>query len=119
MKNIFKAGRVLIAAMVLVGAGAPATARAHFQELIPSADIVEDGSANPITLEITFTHPFERGPTMNMAKPVRFGVVAQGEKRDLMASLQETKVEGKAAYQARFDLDSPADYIFFLEPAPY
>ena len=119
MKNMGKAGRALIGAMVLVGAGVPATARAHFQELIPSADIVEDGSANPITLEITFTHPFERGPTMNMAKPVRFGVVAQGNKRDLMASLQEIKVDGKSAYQARFDVDAPADYIFFLEPAPY
>jgi cobalt/nickel transport protein len=97
----------------------PTAAVAHFQELIPSMDIVEGEQARTITLEIAFTHPFERGPLMSMGKPVRFGVVAAGETHDLTALLQEKQIEGKTAYHARFGVDAPADYVFFIEPAAY
>lgn len=94
-------------------------ARAHFQELIPSTDIVDEERGKTVTLDIVFTHPFERGPTMNMGKPVHFGVLADGKKQDLAASLQEQPVDGKTAYRARFEVSSPADYVFFIEPAAY
>lgn len=34
------------------------SAQAHFQELIPSKDLVTDPSDSEITLDLTFTHPW-------------------------------------------------------------
>ena len=87
--------------------------------MIPSSDIVDEQSAKTVILDIVFTHPFERGPTMSMGKPVRFGVIAGGKKQDLMSSLQEQRVGGKTAYRASYDVMAPADYVFYIEPAAY
>ena len=42
---------------------ASTAASAHFQELIPSTDIVPDEGDHTVSLSIVFTHPVERGPT--------------------------------------------------------
>ncbi len=97
--------------------GAPADA--HFLVLIPSTDIVATPADQDITLDAVFTHPFERGPTMSMGKPERFGVLADGRTQDLTPSLQEHTVDGKTAYRARYTVTAPADYVFFIQPAPY
>jgi len=92
---------------------------AHFQVLLPSADIVtEDGDKN-VELQLIFTHPMANGPVMEMGKPARFGVLAGGKKTDLLASLQEKKIDGKTTYETTCQIKRPGDHIFYLEPAPY
>ena len=70
-------------------------AAAHFLEIIPSADVLPDGG--PVTLDLTFTHPMEGGPAMEMAAPARVGVLTEGATTDLAAALTERKVDGAAA----------------------
>ncbi len=94
-------------------------AQAHFQELIPSADIVERPDQRRIDLDLIFTHPMANGPAMDMAAPVRFGVVAAGHTEDLRPSLQPVRVDGHAAFRASYEIRAPGDYVFFVEPAPY
>lgn len=97
----------------------PVAAAAHFQELIPSADIVSEQGSRDVRLDLAFTHPMERGPVMEMAPPARFGVLAGGKIRDLKSSLQPGKSGDKTVFAAEFRLDQPGDHVFFVEPAPY
>jgi cobalt/nickel transport protein len=97
----------------------PAAASAHFQEIIPSTDIVPEAGDHTVKLELTFTHPMEMGPVMDMAAPVRFGMLADGKVQDLKGQLATTKKDGKTAYTATAKLTRPGDYVFFVEPAPY
>jgi cobalt/nickel transport protein len=97
----------------------PLGAAAHFQELIPSTEIVDAETARKVTLELTFTHPMERGPAMAMGEPAAFGVLAADHRQDLKDSLEAVEVDGKAAYKAAFQVPGPGDYVFFVEPAPY
>jgi cobalt/nickel transport protein len=92
---------------------------AHFQELIPSTEILAEGDTTKIRLALTFTHPMERGPVMEMGEPVQFGVLSPEGRADLKASLQRVEVEAKSAYQADYQIRQPGDYVFFVEPAPY
>ncbi len=94
-------------------------ALAHFQVLMPSQDIVTPGGDRTIDFDIRFTHPMEWGPVMNMAKPSRFGVLANGRVTDLLPSLRPVRVDGHAAYTCRYTFKAPADYVFFINPAPY
>lgn len=57
--------RPLLAALLLAGLASPV--HAHFQEILPSDDVLPDGGA--VTLDLLFTHPFEGGPAMEMARP--------------------------------------------------
>lgn len=98
----------------------PGAAQAHFQEVLPSADIVPEDGERSVTLDLTFTHPMEGGPVMDMGQPVQFGVLAEGRKQDLKSQLKAVKRgENKTAYQASYKLGAPADYVFYLQPAPY
>lgn len=90
---------------------------AHFLEIIPSADVLPDGGA--VTLDLTFTHPFEGGPVMNMEQPTAVGVLKDGNRIDLGADLQEAPHDGAMAYRLTHDLDAPGAAIFYVEPAPY
>lgn len=99
---------------------APAAASAHFQEVIPSTDIVSESGDRSVRLDLAFTHPMEQGPVMEMAAPVRFGVLADGKIQDLKARLVPVKKgENKTAYTAEYKVRAPADYVFYVEPAPY
>lgn len=102
---------------LLVPALAAAPAAAHFQELLPSADVLPDGG--PVTLDLVFTHPMEGGPMMDMKKPKRFGVKADGKVRDLTATLTDAARDGKGAWRATYDLKQPGAAVFFVEPQPY
>jgi len=93
-------------------------ALAHFQILVPSADLAGAGTRD-IVFEILFTHPMEGGPVMEMGKPAQFGVLLHGKATDLLATLQERKLEGKTAYGTTYAAKHPGDHVFYLEPAPY
>lgn len=109
--------RTSIAALAVLLA--PGAAGAHFQQVLPSADIVGPEGARTIGLDIRFTHPMEQGPVMEMGQPVRFGVLAHGVRQDLLGSLVKKPADGKTAFEASFKFKQPGDHVFFLEPAPY
>jgi cobalt/nickel transport protein len=92
---------------------------AHFQELIPSADIVTEATGPSVRLDLVFTHPMERGPAMPMGEPVRFGVLGPAGHEDLKGGLKTTETDGKRSFQAEYRVKAPGDYVFYLEPAPY
>lgn len=117
MKNTLAVAGAIASAGATVTA--PRAAAAHFQELIPSEDILTQQTGPTVTLEAVFTHPFENGPVMDMGAPVQFGVLAGGVKRDLRPALQAFKVDGKTGYRATHTITAPSDSVFFLEPAPY
>ncbi|MGE0116368.1 MAG: DUF4198 domain-containing protein [Dongiaceae bacterium] len=106
--------RILVVGTVM-SLGWPAAA--HFQEILPSADVLPDGGA--VRLDLIFTHPMDRGPTMEMVRPQRLGVLRGGEVIDLSDSLTEQKVDGKTAWSVNETLAEPGAAIFFVEPAPY
>lgn len=92
-------------------------AHAHFQEIVPSADVLPDGGR--VTLDLVFTHPVEGGPVMDMAKPVRVGVLAGGRQAELTGALASRPVEGKGAWTLSHEIAEPGAAIFFVEPQPY
>lgn len=97
--------------------GVTLPALAHFQELLPSADVLPEGGT--VTLDLVFTHPMDRGPQMEMKRPARFGMVMDGKVTDLSSSLIETLDGGQSAWRASADLKTPGAAIFFVEPQPY
>lgn len=107
------------AALTLALAAASGPAAAHFQELIPSTDIVTPETGATVDLAIRFTHPMSGGPHMDMGPPARIGVLAGGSVTDLTAQAKPVTVDGKAAYDLSHVLTAPADYVYFIEPAPY
>jgi cobalt/nickel transport protein len=112
----------VVAAGLLAGIGMIAGAGgalAHFQVIKPSTDTVTEENGKAVTLELIFTHPMERGPTMHMGKPVRFGVREGKKVENLLPRLEPITVGGKQAWKASYDVAHPGDYVFFLEPAPY
>ena len=115
MGDIVKAIRIvaLVAAIVL-----PGTANAHFQEILPSTDNFGPGD-KAIDLDLVFTHPMDRGPTMEMVKPVRFGVVTSAGEVSLLDTLVEASRDGKMAWKASYKPPKPGAYTFFVEPKPY
>ncbi|WP_254424164.1 DUF4198 domain-containing protein [Thalassospira marina] len=96
-----------------------ATAQAHFQELIPSTNVVDQTTGKDVHFDMVFTHPTDMGPTMEMAKPVQFGMQVDGKKTDFTDHLVRHDIDGKQAYQADVTLPRPAGYAFYLEPQPY
>ena len=107
-------GVVTICLTVLAGTAA----MGHFQVMVPATDIA-DTDNRTVNLQILFTHPMEQGPVMEMGTPVQFGVLVNGEKRDLRKSLKPRKVKGKTGYAASYTVKAPGDHVFFIEPAPY
>ena len=104
---------------VFLSVAAAGEAGAHFQVLKPSTDTVTETSGGKISLDLIFTHPMERGPVMQMERPVRFGVKQAGRITDLEPQLQATTVDGKQAWQASYEIKAPGDFVFFVEPRPY
>lgn len=94
-------------------------AYAHFQVLIPSQDIVTEKGSHAVSLDIMFTHPMQWGPIMQMGTPQQFGVLVNNKKHDLRSELKPVTIDGHTTYKAEYTIPMPADYIFYIEPAPY
>ncbi len=114
--TVHQFGRIFLASLML---SAVPLAQAHFQEIIPSKDILTQESGPQLDLSLTFTHPMEAGPVMPMAEPVRFGVVGPEGDHDLKPRLKPVERQGSRAYTADYKVRRPGDYIFYIEPAPY
>ena len=106
--------RALVAGSLMVFAE---PSLAHFQEIIPSADVLPEGGE--VTVDLIFTHPVDGGPVMEMDRPAKVGVLAGGEQTDLTDRLVETPVDGKSAWTFRHALTEPGAAIFYVEPQPY
>lgn len=103
---------------LFAGAVALATpASAHFQQIIPTNDVLPDGGV--VALDLTFTHPFENGPVMHMARPERVGVFRDGRLIDLTPALIEVSLDGQSAWTLSDDLAAPGAATYFVEPQPY
>jgi cobalt/nickel transport protein len=101
---------------------APA-AQAHFQMIIPSDDMVTQTEPRQLDIKLLFWHPME-GHGMNMVKPAQFGVLAQGQKQDLLATLKAKKIKDREGhlrdtFETTYKLKRPGDHIFYVEPKPY
>lgn len=91
---------------------------AHFGMVIPSDDMVTQSDNKNISLNVMFIHPME-GDYMNMVKPVQFGVLINGQKKDLLNALKEKKAKGFSTWQTTYKIKRPGDHIFYVEPQPY
>lgn len=107
--------RTALALMLAGSVAGPASA--HFQEILPPADVLPEGGE--VTLDLVFTHPFEGGPVMDMKRPAAVGVLAHGTKTDLAASLVEKSVDGASTWQVSHDLAEPGAAVFYVTPQPY
>jgi cobalt/nickel transport protein len=96
----------------------PGSAIAHFGMLIPSDSMVMPDDHRTVSLTLSFSHPFE-GVGMELARPVSFGVVARGEKKDLLDTLKKKEVMGHTAWESLYRITRPGVYAFYMEPEPY
>ena len=109
-------GTVLLALALLFLVFSPA--RAHFGMVIPSDEMVMKGESREVALQIMFWHPFE-GMGMDLVKPAEFGVVANGQKEDLLATLSPQKLKGRDTWKTSYTIKRPGIYVFYLIPQPY
>ena len=97
----------------------PGVSGAHFGMVIPSDNMVMQGENKSVSLQVSFSHPFE-GQGMDMEKPRAFEVVGpDGKPRNLGKSLQQTSVMGHKAWEAAYKVTRPGTYTFVVEPEPY
>lgn len=92
-------------------------ALAHFQVILPNTDVVIDRSQSTLSIQYIFTHPFEQGPVMEMAKPIEAAVYIRGEKKNI--KLNSYKIDGKTAWKALYKVQRPGDHIFTVIPKLY
>ncbi len=109
--------RLKIAAVLLATCGVIPPALAHFQEIIPSNDVLENGGE--VELNLVFTHPFENGPVMDMQRPAQVGVIFNGTKTLLDDQLKEQKIDGSTTWQLQHELAEPGAAVFYVTPQPY
>ncbi len=104
---------------VLIALLCTGVAQAHFGMIIPSTDVVGKDDSKEVQLLLQFTHPFEGGPQMQLARPEKFGVVTEGKVTNLLPGLKEKIIDGKSAWEIPYVVTRPADYVFFMQPKPY
>jgi cobalt/nickel transport protein len=91
---------------------------AHFGMVIPSDQMVMQGEDKNVRVNLLFWHPFE-GVGMELAKPAKFAVVANGKEADLLGSLKSAKTDGHQTWTADYGIKRPGVYVFYMEPQPY
>jgi cobalt/nickel transport protein len=92
---------------------------AHFQVVLPSDDFIEEGESNAIELQLIFTHPAEAHHTMNMDKPLKFGVYHKEKVQDLTDTLEGFEFHDAKAWKTEFVARGGGDFVFYLVPRPY
>ncbi len=93
-------------------------AAAHFGMLIPSDNMVMADDPRTITLDLSFSHPFERAG-MDLKLPARFFVMHNGTKQDLKSSLKPATIMKHPAFKCNYAIKRPGVYQFVMEPTPY
>ena len=93
-------------------------ASAHFGMLIPSANMVMPADNRTITLQLSFSHPFEM-IGMTLAKPEKLTVIASGKREELLGRLQPTRVMDQRGWKANYRIQRPGAHLFYMQPQPY
>ena len=93
-------------------------AQAHFGLVIPSSSTVTEKKDANLHLDIAFIHPMEQ-QGMDMGKPKKLTVTANGATEDLTAKFAAAKMLDHAAWQAAYAIKKPGVYQFAMEPEPY
>lgn len=91
---------------------------AHFGMVIPSDSMVMQGENKNITINTSFSHPFEM-IGMELVKPNIFAVIANGKKQDLNSSLKQIQIMEHGAWSSDYQIKRPGVYMFYMEPQPY
>jgi cobalt/nickel transport protein len=105
-----------LAVLLLTFIASPAFA--HFGMVIPSDSMVMQGENKTVNVKLSFSHPFEM-VGMELVKPHVFGVMANGEKQDLLNELKKTEVMDHTAWEIDYKINRPGVYMFYMEPQPY
>ncbi|MBY4891386.1 DUF4198 domain-containing protein [Rhodobacteraceae bacterium N5(2021)] len=93
-------------------------ALAHYGMIIPSDPMVSQQDGRSVTLDVSFSHPFEL-VGMELVAPVSFSVTHEGDTTDLMDALQPATIMEAAGFTMEYDLSRPGTYVFAMEPQPY
>ena len=96
----------------------PISAHAHFGMLIPSDTMIMQGDNRTVSVQASFSHPFE-SIGMEMAMPRVCNVLANGNMMDLKARLKKDRVMDHTAWSLDYKISRPGVYMFLLEPEPY
>lgn len=94
-----------------------APALAHFGMIIPDKNLVAKSGPKVVNAKLMFWHPME-DHGMGLAKP-QAGVMLDGKKTDLSASLKPLSLAGKQAWGLSLPIRRPGDYILYMTPQPY
>lgn len=97
----------------------PMLSHAHFQEIIPDRDSLNQDNQQSLKFLLRFTHPMSRGPIMNMQKPRQLAVVNKQQRFDLLENLTEINQQGVSQWSFDYSVTEPGDHTFIVEPQPY
>ena len=98
--------------------GAYGIAFAHYGMIIPSDNMVMQDESKNVKVTLSFSHPFE-GEGMELVKPRVLGVMANGNKQDLLGKVGKTSVMGHTAWEVNYAIKRPGVYMFYMVPKPY
>ncbi len=93
-------------------------AGAHFGMVIVSDNMVMQDDSRTVAVTLSFSHPMEM-VGMELVKPKRFAVSANGSDHDLLGQLKPATVMDQPAWEADYAIKRPGVYIFHMEPQPY
>ncbi len=102
----------------LVFLGFNNSAIAHYGMLIPSDSMVMQQDDRNVTLNLSFSHPFEK-IGMNLQRPEKFSVFINAKKSNLLKSIQRTSIMGMSAWKADYKVKRPGAHVFYFQPKPY
>ncbi len=94
------------------------TALAHFGMVIPSDTMVMQSDPRSVALTLSFSHPMEM-IGMELEKPKRVGVLANGSHQDLLGRLKPATVMDHGGWRLDYPIKRPGVYVFYMEPQPY
>jgi len=109
----------LISFVLILILGLSFSVSAHFQLILPTDETISANEDEEIGIQLIFTHPMEASHSMDMDKPVKFGVLNKGREKSLLEELESFTLDGAKSWKTLYETRSPGDYIFYLEPAPY
>ncbi len=114
VKTIFTGAGAILLLLILTWS----PAAAHFGMLVPSDNMVMAEDPRTITLNLSFSHPFER-VGMELKTPARFYVQHSGTSYDLKGSLKPATIMKNRAFRCDYTIKRPGIYQFVMEPVPY
>ena len=99
----------------------PAAAQAHFLLEYTADTMIETPGDVPVKL--IFWHPFENGHVMDLETPEAFFMIHNGEKTDLLGTLEPVMFSGGenegAAFRGTVPVRRSGDYVLVTVPQPY